>query len=375
MKYTLTRPINPTKKPVVESLPKTVTIAEWAETHSQKHKQKLLFANDEPANFVPSRNGLFDSIRLAYCYHLNLNINPQIIWLNILQGLSKHVEANSEKLRSKFVTFEGKKNLDIQVESIENSKEQYQYVFKQLNHLIAKEINPDTLKLIHPDFTDTPPLYSTIFNITTMDCLKSFFTYSMSSECGIRNVKMSGTEEDWIKLIIRTEELLAKFDFNWWSPYIIPILQEFLNTYKGQVNVKFWDCCYKAIPTFGSGYCPEIFTGWIMNLFPYQVKKPNLKSESLKTLESLYDFHDKIGNQDDQKSEDIFMSPQIKPPSENEKEDVPFGYSSTPFNIDDNGYIKETMIDAGSFGVDIDYDTFEVEPIVSWAIRLVDKKL
>jgi len=264
------------------------------------------------------------------------------------------------------VSFEGKKDLSIKVGTFENSKQQYQDTFKEFNQLIAQNINPDTLKLIHPDFSNTSPLYSIIFNIATMDCLKSYFNYKMYTECGIRNVKMTGTEEDWVKLVKKTEELLTKFDFDWWSPYIIPILQEFLNTYKGQVNVKFWDCSYKAIPTPSSRgyYYDQEFTGWIMNCFPYNIQKKDfkstekesstfIKSKSLKTLESLYILHDKIGNQHDidQQSEKQQNEIRNLATSVNDEGDVPLGYSSTPLDFKNNKRddIYETLIDASSF--------------------------
>ena len=134
--------IHPGKKPVVEELPEEVTIEEWAQHHSKIHSQKLLFVNDEPNKSIPSKNGRFDSIRLAYSYHLDLVISPQIIWLIILQGLSQQIEANSENLRSKFVSFEGQKELAICWETFENSKQQYQDTFQEFNKLIAEEIHP-----------------------------------------------------------------------------------------------------------------------------------------------------------------------------------------------------------------------------------------
>jgi hypothetical protein len=50
---------------------------------------------------------------MAYNKHLNLVIRPDDVWVAILTQFSAHVNAHSEKLRSLFVTFEGKKNLTV----------------------------------------------------------------------------------------------------------------------------------------------------------------------------------------------------------------------------------------------------------------------
>ena len=49
------------------------------------------------------------SVHKAYAEHRPLSISPDMIWLLICQGFSKHINYNSEKLRDQFVDFEEKK--------------------------------------------------------------------------------------------------------------------------------------------------------------------------------------------------------------------------------------------------------------------------
>ena len=55
---------------------------------------------------------------MAYKNHLPIIISPDIIWTLILQGFALHVQSNSEKLRTSFVDFDGKKKLEIQREDL-----------------------------------------------------------------------------------------------------------------------------------------------------------------------------------------------------------------------------------------------------------------
>lgn len=61
------------------------------------------------SKFITSNktNGFVTSIYLAQNNHLPLALKPDHIFLAILQGLSKHISLNSEKLRNHFVDFDG----------------------------------------------------------------------------------------------------------------------------------------------------------------------------------------------------------------------------------------------------------------------------
>ena len=69
--------------------------------HSLDINKKLAYINSK----VPILNGFYN----AHESHLPIRIKPDDIWLIIVQAFSNHVNNNSEKLRNKFVNFEGKK--------------------------------------------------------------------------------------------------------------------------------------------------------------------------------------------------------------------------------------------------------------------------
>jgi hypothetical protein len=48
-----------------------------------------------------------------------------------------------------------------------------------------------------------------------MDAMKSFFEYSVSTMCGIPEITLEGTPEDWRKIEEKTKAL-AKYDLEWW---------------------------------------------------------------------------------------------------------------------------------------------------------------
>ena len=89
--------------------------------------------------------------------------------------------------------------------------------------------------------------------------------YVLYFGCGIPDITLLGTVDDW-KDIRRRAEILMKYDLDWWSLELLPLLDEFVLAAEGRPNMDFW----KSICNFfeGSGYRTPI-TGWIQALFPY----------------------------------------------------------------------------------------------------------
>merc|ERR1711998_368528 len=53
-----------------------------------------------------------------------------------------------------------------------------------------------------------------------------------------------------------------------WLPNVMPCLDEFVESFKGNVNIDFWQTMVKLRATHGSG-AREWISGWIQNFFPY----------------------------------------------------------------------------------------------------------
>jgi len=63
-----------------------------------------IYKNSETPN-----NAFLGALHHAFCYHLDLVLSPDDIWMTISQGFSNHVKLNAEALRGYFVENQGKK--------------------------------------------------------------------------------------------------------------------------------------------------------------------------------------------------------------------------------------------------------------------------
>ncbi|CAF3104099.1 unnamed protein product, partial [Rotaria sp. Silwood2] len=84
-----------------------------------------------------------------------------------------------------------------------------------------------------------------------MTTFKKYFKYRYGMVmCGIRNVQFLGILDDWKILREKTEQLKSftlSGDEDLFSSYIngiLPILDQFIETYKGNVDNQFWDSIF-----------------------------------------------------------------------------------------------------------------------------------
>jgi len=62
-------------------------------------------------NIISAENGFVTAVTKAYDGHHHLVLRPDDIWQTIMTQFSFYLNASAEKLRSKFINFEKKKNL------------------------------------------------------------------------------------------------------------------------------------------------------------------------------------------------------------------------------------------------------------------------
>ena len=291
-----------------------------------------------------------EAYRIAYLHHFPIVINPNIFWLMILQGFSKHMEINnnSERNRYKFVNFEDKENIVIKsnLDIFRASDDQWQLIIDNLINETSKKImiNEDILNILKEKFSESTREEEIANNVTFLSLFKKYFVYSMDGTCGISKVTIEGTIEDWdllLKKIIEIGNLDEEIVF--WTDEIKKIVQKIINTletrnpdldfFKGIVN-----------NTDRSTECkPNLINGWIIKFIPYDI--------------------------DNNKCD--FNSPEFNGLTIDK---IPSQIVILPFNCIYISQKYELEFYSGLFGVSQDEKTLEIRPIIGYAIVEVKKK-
>jgi len=161
----------------------------------------------------------------------------------------------------------------------------------------------------------------------------------MAYSCGIPEITLEGTPQDWAK-VKQKAIYLRKFKLDWWIDQLIPILNEFERASKGHINKVFWR---NMVNYHEGGACrpndPDYVKGWIIKFFPYdKYKNRNNFNESFRY------------------------------------KDLPSEITKTDFiHIDvlNDGSVVETplVIWAGFVGLKQDTATFSLKPTIGWMIQ------
>lgn len=311
---------------------------------SQDQKTTFELEAWSPKKVVPFHyNAFVATSNACYAEHRPLIISPDSIWLLIVQGLANHINENSEALRYKIVDFDGKEKIIVEREPDflrGNPDNDWPSIVSDFDSLLEEYIG-DHRDLIMDSFSTTEEIERTAFGVTMMYALKSYFSYEVHTRCGIPSVTLEGDKADWEDVATRAEEVGKRFELNWWTEHLMPVLEQCISAFD-KPNPEFWAEFYKQNGGSGGPYV----SGHILNLFPY------LKDYKggLVRNELLGDKKRSFGGVID--------------------ENFPSGLSICPFiwKILTTGEKFDMRLISGFVGASQDEDTLGLKPEICWAV-------
>lgn len=309
------------------------------------------FATD--SLYFGSLDVLYDCIVKAYADHRPIVLSPDVIWITICQGFARYVSVHSEELRPLLVSHEGKQKLKKIIHSpLQPETYDWPAAVDAFSKLIEQNTKNDIVETITADFSTTDKNCRIASEITLMDCAKEYFDYEiLYIVCGIPYITLTGTSDDWRRLLEKTKKL-SQFGLGKWVTELEPILSEFVRAAEGNPDQHFWK---NIVKTFRVGKLrgpsctkrlfnrpPQSLDGWILKFYP-----------------------DDSGNTVDKKKWTDNM-----PPSQ---VCVPFKYKEVTFG---ETVVKEIDMEflAGIFGVKVDAKTGAFTPKIGWAVRYKEDK-
>lgn len=233
------------------------------------------FANDQCMKYA-GNDAFYGGLKWAYANHMSVTISPDMIWLLISQGFARYVNAHPEEMRQQLVSHDGK--LDLVVKSQEDlfsEKADWPTLISDFTAQIDSYTKNDIAKTITADFTTTTPAERIASQITLMESVKKYFTYTvMRVACGIPSIAITGTPDDWRQVMAKTKKLEVYNGIGKWAKSLEPLLQEFVNAVEGKPNQKFWQDIVKKdrVNKLKGGGCTfdtlTMLDGWILKFFP-----------------------------------------------------------------------------------------------------------
>ena len=229
----------------------------------------------------------------AYFNHCPIKLSPNVIWQLILNNFSEYVNINSEKLRKKFVNFEGKKKLIcIKVGSIKDVNKYKDDLIKEFCDKITENIGKEITDILTPNFSTSTNETIIAGKASIMSTFKMFFDFYFGmASCGIPYIILEGNLNDWEKILEKLK-YLSKYDFD--INLIEKDIIEIINTKKGKINLDFWskiimktrEKTEERMPCsiFSTTVERDFITGWILHFYNEEKVKKDKLSKLIKEI-------------------------------------------------------------------------------------------
>ncbi|KAL8853146.1 MAG: hypothetical protein Q9221_002028 [Calogaya cf. arnoldii] len=191
-------------------------------------------------------------------------------------------------------------------------------------------VDPELRRWIMPAFTTTTNNDIVIASILLMGTTQKYFDFKCCILCGLPSVTLLGEREDWILILQRLEKLKEYGqEPTQFCNLLKPVIRRFVGSFDHPTNkeiTRFWQRI-AHYETGGSG--PDYYSGWI-TAFCFWDKDG-------KSMHRAYDSGDERTLKLDGM---VYHSI--------ESDAVPPGYTAVPVKVDDNGYMFQATMIAGS---------------------------
>ena len=249
--------------------------------------KKIFYAySDSTSPFISESSSpkmsFINLVAHAYACHNSIEINPDDIWLTILNGIRLHVKSNRDSLKNRFMSPGTNTTIEIRNDSLSwnTTYEKWHGVLADLFDSLQEKMPVETGDPLNVKFSTTSPIDYNISRSMVMAVASEYYTYSMIAACGIPKIKVNGTKLDWSLLKDSFNKLASRLNLEWWVKELNPILDEFINVFDGKINLIHWRSIFKKV--FEEGGCERRIQvdGWITKFYPYIGRdKPERRNE------------------------------------------------------------------------------------------------
>ncbi|KAF0687044.1 Aste57867_21183 [Aphanomyces stellatus] len=313
-------------------------------------------------NTCATSNGFVLGVVRAYNEHHHLVLRPDDVWLAIMTQFGLYANANAEMLRHSLVKHDGKKELVVtdvgSLRTVDYGRLASRFIGEMEDHLV----DPTLGEWVLPGFSTTTDHDRIVGSVVMMASMKKYFDYKIRLKCGIPTVTLLGTVEDWMAIRTRVDALLQYGpQMTDWVELLSPVLDQFVNAAKANVEKSFWQriCNYIA---GGSG--PSYLSGWItvFSVFNTDGQWQGSERTIRKSKKNAFRIDEKTG-------EYIKLDAEMSEFPVLEIGAVSPGYLTVDVTIDDNGVEYKSLMFAGHMSYAVQRgDT--IVPQLMWAIAL-----
>lgn len=289
------------------------------------------------------------AVHWAFAFHYPLALTPDAVWLVLTQGVSLHLQKYPETVKpaGERVALLVRRD-DFVAGSPDNP---WPEVFGAFADAVTEHLG-DLSARMRCTFSTTGPIERAAQDVVLLEAVQSHFDYELETLCGIPEITLEGTVEDW-RLLRQRAASFASLGLEAWMGVLLPVLDAFVEAASGRVDGVFWRRFFKWNDESGGPYV----TGWIHVFFPYLVGPPRQTGAS--------PFAERIAPNPVTNAWEGFGDAFRGAPTQR----MPPRAASVPFVWTYLGTRRPMEMMAGFVGVSQSAATLALRPAIGWAVR------
>lgn len=204
--------------------------------------EKEIYAPEEGAD-----TGIFAAVLQAYKNHWVLRTSPDDWFFPVIRRIAQVVDENALHPEVEAYLGRGRPKSELRV----NFNRGFEKMFEELSLQISKNlVTSEYAKVFEANFSTTTPNDRLVSQLILMSSVQKYFNFNTYIACGIPEVELLGTEEDWRNLIVKLQDIKKVLSpiagplgniTAYFDDIVAPVYQNLLNTFLGKPDKVWWN--------------------------------------------------------------------------------------------------------------------------------------
>lgn len=212
----------------------------------------------------------FQAVHMCFSEHYPLALRPEVLMHHIVNEIAVTVKMHPDEYRHLFSNKAGRQIINIRHDGLRlnDDSSPWHEALALFKPELEKIVQSSIIRQLLPEFsTHTPETHASSM-VAFMDAASPFFDYHSHTMCGIPEIRLLGTPQDYTNLHNAAAELSVVFDkhLRRYFKYLLPVLSKLDDQANGgELDENFWKSIYK----YGSASGSNIFNGWLAAFVNY----------------------------------------------------------------------------------------------------------
>jgi len=215
---------------------------------------------------------LLSTIDAAFNQHRPLALTPDDFFLPLVQAAALYIDEKLEQKQPVIGIQPGSEKVKLVVRRDDfalGQQNPWHEIFTTFGEMICKHTGDENYKMLRGEFTTTQLHQRAAYDVALMDACKSNFSYHNVFMCGIPQINLLGTHDDWSKLRVKASAICDLLGVKGWKEDLDKVLEKIEKCTDGhelsREELIFWCDLYRQGHHSGGNH----ITGWVNLFYPY----------------------------------------------------------------------------------------------------------